>query len=58
MQEGRRGTRDLAEEKYAFEERLAICTLDGGLSEKEALEIADAQLWKTIRETDATGTRT
>lgn len=37
------------EEKYCFEERLAICELEGNLHHDDALLIADRQLWEMIR---------
>lgn len=41
--------RDTAGESEDFLERMAICMEDGGLSRADALKIADAQLWTTIR---------
>jgi len=40
--------RDLLAEREEYEERIAICIHDGGLSEKEAFEVADRALWDKI----------
>jgi len=40
--------RDLLAEREEYEERIAICIHDGGLSEKEAYQVADRVLWDKI----------
>lgn len=44
--------RDLLAEKEAFEERIAICMYDGGLTYMEAITVADRQLQETLRAHD------
>jgi len=41
----------MTDEEHDFEERIAICMFEGGLSEEEAIKIALAQVfdWETAR---------